>query len=82
MFLQACLSFILAQVAKRLYELGCCEESLRHTTGTDMGMMLRKVTTQVPVHVPAVYCRDTYGQALANILTALQVRTLNTLFML
>lgn len=45
-------------------------------------MMLRKVTTQVPVHVPAVHCRDTYGQALANILTALQVRTLNTLFML
>ncbi|GAA6101608.1 3-hydroxy-3-methylglutaryl-CoA lyase, cytoplasmic [Tachysurus ichikawai] len=66
----------------RLYELGFLEQSLGHATGTDTGMMLRKVTTQVPVHVPAMHCNDTYGQALANILTALQVRSLNTLFML
>lgn len=66
-----------AQVVKRLLDLGCYEVSLGDTTGAgtagSMAALLRAVTTEVPVHALAVHCHDTYGQALANILTALQV---------
>uniref|UniRef100_A0A8B9H288 hydroxymethylglutaryl-CoA lyase n=1 Tax=Astyanax mexicanus TaxID=7994 RepID=A0A8B9H288_ASTMX len=67
------------KVVKRLLELGCYEVSLGDTTGVgtagSMAAMLHAVTAEVPVHTLAVHCHDTYGQALANILTALQVRT-------
>lgn len=67
-----------AQVAKRLFELGCYEVSLGDTTGVgtagSMAKMLSDVLTGVPVSALAVHCHDTYGQALANILIALQVR--------
>ena len=36
--------------------------------------MLEGVLETVPVDKLAIHCHDTYGQALANILTALQVR--------
>ena len=36
--------------------------------------MLEGVFETVPVDKLAIHCHDTYGQALANILTALQVR--------
>lgn len=65
------------QVAKRLYSMGCYEISLGDTigVGTPGGMtaMLEAVTREVPVDALAVHCHDTYGQALANILVALQV---------
>ncbi|KAI4878652.1 hypothetical protein NFI96_023261 [Prochilodus magdalenae] len=65
------------KVAKRLLELGCYEVSLGDTTGAgtagSMAAMLHAVTTEVPVRALAVHCHDTYGQALANVLTALQV---------
>ncbi|XP_072532922.1 3-hydroxy-3-methylglutaryl-CoA lyase, cytoplasmic isoform X2 [Salminus brasiliensis] len=65
------------KVVKRLLELGCYEVSLGDTTGVgtagSMAAMLHAVTTEVPVHALAVHCHDTYGQALANILTALQM---------
>ena len=35
--------------------------------------MLEGVLETVPVNLLALHCHDTYGQALANILTALQV---------
>lgn len=35
--------------------------------------MLKVVSREVPVSALAVHCHDTYGQALANILVALQV---------
>ena len=35
--------------------------------------MLEDVLKKVPVENLAIHCHDTYGQALANILTALQV---------
>jgi len=35
--------------------------------------MLEGVLATVPVDKLAIHCHDTYGQALANILTALQV---------
>ncbi|XP_010877513.1 hydroxymethylglutaryl-CoA lyase, mitochondrial [Esox lucius] len=66
-----------AQVAKRLYSMGCYEISLGDTTGvgTPGGMteMLEVVSREVPVTALAVHCHDTYGQALANILIALQM---------
>jgi len=65
-------------VAKRLYDLGCYEVSLGDTIGVgtpgSMAQMLLSVTREVPCSALAVHCHDTYGQALANILTALQVR--------
>ncbi|XP_036449305.1 hydroxymethylglutaryl-CoA lyase, mitochondrial [Colossoma macropomum] len=65
-----------AEVAKRLYSMGCYEISLGDTigVGTPGGMaeMLEAVKKEVPVHALAVHCHDTYGQALANILVALQ----------
>ncbi|KAM9571052.1 hydroxymethylglutaryl-CoA lyase, mitochondrial-like isoform 2-T2 [Salvelinus alpinus] len=66
-----------AQVAKRLYSMGCYEISLGDTigVGTPGGMteMLQAVSREVPVNALAVHCHDTYGQALANILIALQM---------
>uniref|UniRef100_A0A4W5MSC7 hydroxymethylglutaryl-CoA lyase n=1 Tax=Hucho hucho TaxID=62062 RepID=A0A4W5MSC7_9TELE len=66
-----------AQVAKRLYSMGCYEISLGDTigVGTPGGMteMLEAVSREVPVDALAVHCHDTYGQALANILIALQM---------
>ncbi|XP_051501970.1 hydroxymethylglutaryl-CoA lyase, mitochondrial [Myxocyprinus asiaticus] len=65
-----------AEVAKRLYSMGCYEISLGDTigVGTPGGMteLLNAVKKEVPVEALAVHCHDTYGQALANILVALQ----------
>ncbi|CAI5695259.1 unnamed protein product [Oreochromis niloticus] len=66
-----------AHVAKRLYSMGCYEISLGDTIGVgtpgSMAQMLEAVTKEVPVSALAVHCHDTYGQALANILVALQM---------
>ncbi|KAM9355408.1 hydroxymethylglutaryl-CoA lyase, mitochondrial [Pholidichthys leucotaenia] len=66
-----------AHVAKRLYSMGCYEISLGDTIGVgtpgSMADMLEAVSREVPVGALAVHCHDTYGQALANILVALQM---------
>ncbi|XP_054886140.1 3-hydroxy-3-methylglutaryl-CoA lyase, cytoplasmic isoform X1 [Poeciliopsis prolifica] len=66
-----------AEVAKKLYEMGCYEISLGDTIGVgtpgSMFKMLQKVMKEVPISALAVHCHDTYGQALPNILTALQM---------
>uniref|UniRef100_A0A3P8U9Q8 hydroxymethylglutaryl-CoA lyase n=1 Tax=Cynoglossus semilaevis TaxID=244447 RepID=A0A3P8U9Q8_CYNSE len=66
-----------AHVAKRLYSMGCYEISLGDTIGVgtpgSMSQMLAAVTREVPLNALAVHCHDTYGQALANILVALQM---------
>ncbi|XP_061699084.1 hydroxymethylglutaryl-CoA lyase, mitochondrial isoform X2 [Syngnathoides biaculeatus] len=66
-----------AHVAKRLYSMGCYEISLGDTTGVgtpgSMQEMLTAVSREVPLKALAVHCHDTYGQALANILVALQM---------
>ncbi|XP_055358513.1 3-hydroxy-3-methylglutaryl-CoA lyase, cytoplasmic isoform X2 [Betta splendens] len=66
-----------AKVATRLYEMGCYEISLGDTIGAgtpgSMVKMLQSVMKEVPVSALAVHCHDTYGQALPNILTALQM---------
>lgn len=63
-------------VAERLLAMGCYEISLGDTTGVgtpaSVQAMLQSVLTVVPVEKLAVHFHDTYGQALANILAALQ----------
>jgi hydroxymethylglutaryl-CoA lyase len=63
-------------VAKRLYDMGCYEISLGDTIGVGTPAkaraMLHAVTQEVPMHALSVHFHDTYGQALANILTCLE----------
>ncbi|RXG72479.1 Hydroxymethylglutaryl-CoA lyase, mitochondrial [Armadillidium vulgare] len=68
---------VVAKVAKKLYDMGCYEISLGDTIGVgtpgSMRLMLEEVTKVLPSSILAVHCHDTYGQALPNILTALQM---------
>ena len=65
-----------AQVAGRMLELGCYEISLGDTIGVGTPGQIRDLLGLVAVKVPkerlAVHFHDTYGQALANILAALE----------
>ncbi|WP_448211223.1 hydroxymethylglutaryl-CoA lyase [Colwellia sp. MEBiC06753] len=64
-----------AQVAEKLYQMGCYEVSLGDTIGVGTAQkvqaMLTAVSTKVPVEKLAVHFHDTYGQALTNIYVAL-----------
>ncbi|XP_036111742.1 hydroxymethylglutaryl-CoA lyase, mitochondrial [Molossus molossus] len=66
-----------AEVSKRMYSMGCYEISLGDTIGVGtpraMKDMLSAVMQEVPLTALAVHCHDTYGQALANTLMALQM---------
>jgi len=66
-----------ARVAKTMLDMGCYEISLGDTIGVgtpgSIRAMLEEVVKVVPLEQLAVHCHDTYGQALANILTALQM---------
>jgi len=57
--------------------MGCYEISLGDTIGIGtpgtIRAMLQEVMEVVPVENLALHCHDTYGQALSNILTALEV---------
>ena len=63
------------RVARALHAMGCYEVSLGDTIGvgtpSKAAAMLRAVAGEVPVAALAVHFHDTYGQALANILTCL-----------
>ncbi|KAJ3021026.1 3-hydroxymethyl-3-methylglutaryl-CoA lyase [Thoreauomyces humboldtii] len=65
-----------ADVARQLLDMGCYEISLGDTIGVgnakSMSEMLEVVKRKVPVEQLAVHCHDTYGQAVANILMAIQ----------
>jgi len=65
-----------ALVAGQMHRMGCYEISLGDTIGVgtpgSMAAMLEAVLEEVPLEAIAVHCHDTYGQALANILTAVQ----------
>src|SRR4029079_8392319 len=65
-----------ARVAKALYVMGCQELSLGDTIGAGtprrIQAMVETVAADIPIAILAVHCHDTYGQALANILAALQ----------
>ncbi len=64
-----------AEVADRLFKLGCSEISLGDTIGKgtpeSIQRMIQAVSQQVPIHNLAIHCHDTYGTAIANIETAL-----------
>ncbi|XP_067140026.1 hydroxymethylglutaryl-CoA lyase, mitochondrial isoform X2 [Centruroides vittatus] len=66
-----------ADVASKMYDMGCYEISLGDTIGVgtpgSIKSMLNEVTKSLPVSALAIHCHDTYGQALANILTSLQM---------
>lgn len=65
-----------ADVATRLYELGCYEISLGDTIGVGTPRaareMLKAVSGAVPLSRLAVHFHDTYGQAVANIYACLE----------
>jgi len=64
------------EISKTLYDLGCYEVSLGDTIGVGTALktekMIQAVKAQIPVEHLAVHFHDTYGQAMANILIALQ----------
>ncbi|RBP53026.1 hydroxymethylglutaryl-CoA lyase [Arenicella xantha] len=66
-----------AEVAHRLLDMGCYEISLGDTIGVgtpnSVKQMLTAVMQTIPTHQLAMHCHDTYGQAIANIHSALQM---------
>jgi hydroxymethylglutaryl-CoA lyase len=64
-------------VARRLWALGLDELSLGDTIGVatplQVQRVLRAVAGELPADAVAVHFHDTYGQALANVLAALEV---------
>jgi hydroxymethylglutaryl-CoA lyase len=65
-----------ADVAKQLLSLGCYEISLGETIGKGTPLEAQRLIDTVSVPIPkerlAVHFHDTYGQALANVLAALE----------
>jgi len=65
-----------AQLAAKLIDLGCYQIVVSDTIGVGTPGLVRNVIesvkTRVPVEKIAVHFHDTYGQALANVLAALQ----------
>lgn len=68
---------VVAEVSKQLFDLGCYEISLGDTIGAGTPVAAQDMIDAVNHHVPlsklAVHFHDTRGQALANILVALQM---------
>jgi hydroxymethylglutaryl-CoA lyase len=66
-----------AEVSRRLWDLGCYEISLGDTIGTGTPVGTQRLFETVGKHIPieklAGHFHDTYGQALANILAALEM---------
>jgi len=64
-------------VVSDLYNLGCYEISLGDTIGVGTPgktyQLIKALKEKVPIEKIAVHFHDTYGQALVNILTALQL---------
>jgi hydroxymethylglutaryl-CoA lyase len=65
-----------ADLAERLLTLGCYEISLGDTIGKATALEVQQLIDAVAAHVPrsklAGHFHDTYGQALANVLAALE----------
>jgi isopropylmalate/homocitrate/citramalate synthase len=66
-----------AEVAARLYHMGCYEISLGDTIGVGtpgkIQTMLSAVAKAVPMEKLAAHFHDTYGQALANLYAAMEL---------
>lgn len=65
-----------ADVSRRLFEMGCYEISLGDTIGVGTPNKIKAVLAEVQKVVPtenlALHCHDTYGQALVNIYAGLE----------
>jgi hydroxymethylglutaryl-CoA lyase len=65
-----------AEVAAKLWDLGCYEISLGDTIGVGTPVRAREMLHAVAVHVPAanlaMHFHDTYGQALANLYAGME----------
>jgi isopropylmalate/homocitrate/citramalate synthase len=70
-----------ADVADALLGMGCYEVSLGDTIGVasarEIEAVLRECTRRAPIEKFAAHFHDTYGQALPNILTALNLGVLH-----
>ena len=66
----------MADLAQKVLEFGCYEVSLGDTIGVgsagSVNRMLDEVLKAVPVDKVAVHFHDTYGQALSNVLIAIE----------
>jgi len=66
-----------AEVARRLFEMGCYEVSLGDTIGVGnpvaVQRMIEACTRHVPIEKLAGHYHDTYGMAVANIYASLEV---------
>lgn len=67
---------IVADITEQLLDAGCYEVSLGDTIGVgsagSMNRLLSEVLKAVPASRLAVHCHDTYGQALTNVLVAIE----------
>ncbi|CEF64334.1 3-hydroxymethyl-3-methylglutaryl-CoA lyase, cytoplasmic [Strongyloides ratti] len=67
---------IVANITEQLIDAGCYEVSLGDTIGVgsagSMDNLLNEVLKAVPASKLAVHCHDTYGQALTNVLVAIE----------
>ncbi|CAD5210029.1 unnamed protein product [Bursaphelenchus okinawaensis] len=67
---------VVANISEKLFSFGCYEVSLGDTIGVgsakSTGRMLDEVLKVAPASKFAVHCHDTYGQALANVLIAIE----------
>lgn len=65
-----------ATIAEKLYKMGCREISLGDTIGKgtpeSIQAMVDAVCERVPVSSLAIHCHDTFGNALSNIIAALE----------
>ena len=65
-----------AKLSRQLLDLGCYEISLGDTIGVGtpnkVSAMIEAVKAEVSVEQLAIHCHDTYGQAIANIVAALE----------
>jgi len=72
------------EVTKELVDMGCYEVSLGDTNGTGtpstVRRMIEEVASAVPINKLAGHFHDTYGMAIANVMTALSlgVRTIDS----
>ncbi|KPK31832.1 MAG: hydroxymethylglutaryl-CoA lyase [Betaproteobacteria bacterium SG8_40] len=66
-----------AEVAQRLFDMGCYEVSLGDTVGMGTPAKTQRMIEAVSAHVPVErlggHYHDTYGQAIANILASLEL---------
>lgn len=67
---------VVAEVSRKLLEMGCYEISLGDTIGTgtpaEAQRLIETVSEKVPVEKLAGHFHDTYGQALANIFATME----------